>query len=355
MEKSIQEIPHISAEENSVRLSFLRITPILMGAYIITCLAGMIWKNLFLIEFSIASCVLLVIPWILLARGFLRLGGFLVLMNVLISVTVLSTVGQGIHDQAIIAYPVVIIIAGLFMNRFDYFFTSLLTLLAVAWLVFGENFGLFASQPYEVPGIADFIVVGTILTTTTIAVNLLAENMRKNMRQAQQEISQRKLVEAALRQQSTHDSLTGLYNRTMFEQELARLELNKVTPVSIVVADVDDLKVINDLKGHAQGDELLRRTAKVLSSVFRSKDILARIGGDEFAVLLPGTDGTHVEQILNRIQTNLTENNAHYPELPIKLSLGAATTDHGKLLDAFVTADKHMYANKALRKSQKNK
>lgn len=163
------------------------------------------------------------------------------------------------------------------------------------------------------------------------------------------EITSRKRAEEQLRHQGTHDALTGIYNRTFFETELARLEHSRDFPISIVVADVDKLKVVNDARGHALGDELLRHVANVLSSVFREGDILARIGGDEFAVLLPSTQRTTAENMLSRVRTHVAQQNSKHPDLPVQLSLGMATAEKGSLTAAFTLADQRMYADKAER------
>jgi len=149
------------------------------------------------------------------------------------------------------------------------------------------------------------------------------------------------------------DTLTGIFNRAFFEAELARMELSRDFPVSIIIADLDNMKKTNDTLGHAAGDELLKQTVQALLTVFRASDILARIGGDEFAILLPNTDSARVEQMLSRVRRKLTEYNTANSDLSVQLSLGASTAEHGNLLAmAFTIADQHMYADKALRKSR---
>jgi diguanylate cyclase (GGDEF)-like protein/PAS domain S-box-containing protein len=163
------------------------------------------------------------------------------------------------------------------------------------------------------------------------------------------EITARKQAEEQLRHQGTHDALTGIYNRTFFEVELARLEHSRDFPISIVVADVDKLKVVNDTRGHAVGDQFLRQVANLLSSVFREGDILARIGGDEFAVLLPATQTTTAEKMLRRVRDRVAQQNSEHPDLPVQLSLGMATAEKSSLIAAFTLADQRMYADKAER------
>jgi diguanylate cyclase (GGDEF)-like protein/PAS domain S-box-containing protein len=149
------------------------------------------------------------------------------------------------------------------------------------------------------------------------------------------------------------DPLTGIFNRTFFQTELTRLERSRDFPVSIIVADLDNMKRVNDTLGHAAGDELLKATVKILKEVFRADEIIARIGGDEFAILLPRIDVTETASILLRIHTKLAEHNAEHPQLPVQLSLGASTASRSNLMEAFAVADQRMYIEKSMRKAQK--
>ncbi len=160
------------------------------------------------------------------------------------------------------------------------------------------------------------------------------------------DITERKRVEEELRRLSTHDALTGLYNRHFFENELALLQQNRHYPVSIVMADVDGLKKVNDQQGHEAGDNLLRRTAGILEQVFRSGDVVARIGGDEFAVILPGTAETPAFDVVKRLYEALEKESP-----PIRLSVGVATEWEGcTMVDLMNLADKRMYEDKLRRK-----
>jgi diguanylate cyclase (GGDEF)-like protein len=178
-----------------------------------------------------------------------------------------------------------------------------------------------------------------------------AERLQAFVSQAAIAIENARLYEEVQKLAVT-DTLTGIYNRTFFETELARIDQSRDFPVSIIIGDLDNLKITNDTLGHPAGDELIKHTVEVLQSVFRAADILARIGGDEFAALLPRTDAATVEQMLSRIHAKLAEHNARHTDLPISLSLGASTAEEDNLEEAFAIADQRMYADKTLRKSK---
>jgi len=113
------------------------------------------------------------------------------------------------------------------------------------------------------------------------------------------------------------------------------------------MADVDDLKKVNDQNGHAAGDELLQRAAQVLTVSFRTEDVVARIGGDEFAILLPKISSEGAEKAIRRIKENLRIQNATKAEIPLFLSLGTSTVEEGDLLiDVLKQADINMYRDK---------
>jgi diguanylate cyclase (GGDEF)-like protein/PAS domain S-box-containing protein len=161
------------------------------------------------------------------------------------------------------------------------------------------------------------------------------------------DITERKHAEEELRKMSIHDSLTGLYNRNFFMEEMARLERGRDFPVSIVMADVDGLKKINDQEGHAAGDILLNHAAEILTMAFRAGDVVARLGGDEFAVLLPATDAVVAKQLLQRMRQIIHDHQIDHPEIQLSLSLGVGTsTDPAPLADTLKIADANMYREK---------
>ncbi len=161
------------------------------------------------------------------------------------------------------------------------------------------------------------------------------------------DITARKKAEAYLEFLGRHDSLTRLYNRSWYVDQLNRLERKGPGPVSVVMIDLNGLKNANDQFGHAAGDALLRRAGEVLDEAVSEPGAAARIGGDEFALLLPATDARGAAQILDRVQKLVAVNNQFYPGLPLGLAIGAATAAPGERLEAVSRrADLAMYEAK---------
>ncbi|MDQ7836418.1 MAG: PAS domain S-box protein [Humidesulfovibrio sp.] len=167
------------------------------------------------------------------------------------------------------------------------------------------------------------------------------------------DISKRKAYEERLVFVSTHDALTGLFNRAHFEAEYRRASQGRLLPVSIIMADVDGLKTINDTLGHAAGDDLIKNAADILRMAFRSGDLVARLGGDEFAVLLPGADENAVAESVKRIHAEVEAfRRRGGSSCPVRLSVGAATAGTPEGLESLLRdADKRMYENKSAGKS----
>ncbi len=160
------------------------------------------------------------------------------------------------------------------------------------------------------------------------------------------DITSSKEIEVSLRYDSTHDILTGLYNRAFFDEELERLSHGRLFPLSIVMADVNDLKKINDTLGHPAGDKLIQLAARVIREAFRSEDIVARIGGDEFAVLLPGTDCKVAEEAVERIRCCPEVKNGH-----VSIAFGIACAENkDHLAEAWKLSDERMYQDKSSQK-----
>jgi diguanylate cyclase (GGDEF)-like protein len=150
------------------------------------------------------------------------------------------------------------------------------------------------------------------------------------------DITARKKAEAYLEYLGTHDVLTKLFNRSFYVDELNRLERKGPHPVSIIMADLNGLKAVNDELGHAAGDQLLRRAGEVLNSLIEKPAHAARIGGDEFAVLMPETDEVAAETVIQAIHELVAINNTFYPDLALSLSMGSATAGPGERMEHVV-------------------
>ncbi|WP_051273114.1 PAS domain S-box protein [Desulfotruncus alcoholivorax] len=162
---------------------------------------------------------------------------------------------------------------------------------------------------------------------------------------------ERNKAEARMNYLSRHDQLTGLYNRSVFEHHMVQFEHEQYQPVGIIVCDVDGLKLVNDTMGHDKGDALLVAAAGVIKKSFRENDVIARIGGDEFAVLLPNTNEKQVEKACQRIRDAFARYNAENPELTLSISVGFAVGKGSTTLtDLFKKADNNMYREKLHRK-----
>lgn len=170
------------------------------------------------------------------------------------------------------------------------------------------------------------------------------------------DITERKKHVERLEHLGWHDALTGLYNRARFEQELEGMDEVSL-PVTLIIADLDCLRLINDIMGHTHGDELLKACARVFQASVRTGDRVARIGGDEFAAILTRCNEDVAETVVRRIRRTLADHNNKNPRFFLSLSIGTATS-HGEcsLRDTFKEADNRMLGDKLLRSiKQKNR
>lgn len=150
---------------------------------------------------------------------------------------------------------------------------------------------------------------------------------------------------------SYYDSLTGLYNRRYFEEELKRLDTERNLPISVIMGDANGLKIINDTFGHNEGDKLLKQVAKAIKTSCRADDIAARWGGDEFVVLLPKTKRKDAEAVVKRIKKACS--NMYVGPLNVSIALGWDTkeTMDQDLSEVLKSAEDFMYKHKVTESS----
>lgn len=169
------------------------------------------------------------------------------------------------------------------------------------------------------------------------------------------DITERKKSEEEMIYLSCHDAMTGIYNRAFFQTELKRIDTKRNLPISVVMGDANGLKLTNDIFGHSSGDKLLRSIGDSFKKVCRSDDIIARIGGDEFVLLLPNTKEEDAKIIVNRIKEEILK----IESLPMKasISLGIATKTSAKeeIHAILEEAENQMYSDKTLNRNNINK
>ncbi|SMC76167.1 PAS domain S-box protein [Papillibacter cinnamivorans] len=184
------------------------------------------------------------------------------------------------------------------------------------------------------------------------ATNLLEDKNIQGVLINGQDITERKQREEQIYYLYYHDVLTDLYNRAFFDEEQKRLDTPRQLPLSVIIGDINGLKLINDAFGHAEGDKMLVEIARILKLCTRKEDIVARTGGDEFSILLPQTTGEEAHAILERIEAMCGETAAN-PETGIyftSISLGHATKVlKEESFEAVIkTAEEYMYKRKLL-------
>lgn len=166
------------------------------------------------------------------------------------------------------------------------------------------------------------------------------------------DITERKRKEEEILFLTHHDGLTGLYNRTFFDEEIMRLDTQQYLPLSVIIGDINGLKLINDALGHSEGDKLLIEVSRILISCVRPQDITARMGGDEFGILLPNTDMHTVQSIVKKIQKAceqyVTQSNKETYYASIALGYDTKINPEESFRKIIKSADEFLYRKKLL-------
>lgn len=147
---------------------------------------------------------------------------------------------------------------------------------------------------------------------------------------------------------NTHDWLTGLNNRSFFDKSLEGIDKVENLPISVLFADINGLKLTNDIYGHSAGDELLIKGAELLKSYKCEEDILARVGGDEFILLLPKTNLDQALKIEKEIQNQFASYSVNAIPCSIAIGTGCKSSENQELLEVITNAEGEMYKEKTL-------
>lgn len=187
---------------------------------------------------------------------------------------------------------------------------------------------------------------GSLIDVSILGYPIIFQNQQIGVFGIYKDITERKKMERKLEYLSYNDQLTGLYNRRFYEEELRRLDTERNFPITLVMADVNGLKLINDAFGHKAGDMLLEKIANILKKECRADEIVARIGGDEFVLLLPRTDGKNANKIIERINAAIA--NERMDNVILSISMGFAVKQDASrdMNEVFKRAEDDMYKHK---------
>ncbi|WP_373481976.1 HD domain-containing phosphohydrolase [Acetobacterium sp.] len=160
------------------------------------------------------------------------------------------------------------------------------------------------------------------------------------------DITERKQTEEKIRYLSDHDYLTGVYNRHYYEEALATIDRAENLPLSLVISDVNGLKLINESFGHELGDELLKKVARIIREECRDQDVVARLSGDEFIILLPKTDESETSKIVKRMRAAAQEQSVGAINFSISLGYETKTSSDQNIQEVLKNAEDNMYRHK---------
>jgi len=169
------------------------------------------------------------------------------------------------------------------------------------------------------------------------------------------DITERIKHEKQIEFSSYHDVLTGLFNRRFLEEEIKRMDTARGLPISIIMGDINRLKLVNDAFGHEKGDELIVKAAESIKESCRPEDLAARWGGDEFMIFLSKTSASEAEIIMNRILVNCADKQVNSIPVSIAFGIDTKTSASETISDVMRNAEDAMYKAKAKESERKRK
>ncbi len=165
------------------------------------------------------------------------------------------------------------------------------------------------------------------------------------------DITDRKNAEDYIRYISFHDQLTGLYNRHYFEH--CRKEFENIPVISVIVTDINSLKLVNDTYGHEYGDQLIKEYAKILKQSFKQSDLIFRWGGDEFIVILKNTEEARSWELYSRLNKHC--GNTYVKDIPLSISVGISPKMQGEKIEKALNEAENMMYNNKIKESKSSK
>ena len=234
-----------------------------------------------------AAAAMAVICLMIARRDRQALGGGVLLASLTLLASTLMWISEGLHDVALVAYPVILIMAGLLGAR-RYFFIILAGMLAfISWLSLATYVWHTRTDNVAAGGLAIWRDTNIILLVSAAAVWIVIDDMQTALARLREQIVRFNESQAHLAYLAKHDVLTGLPNRALgrdrIEQALA-LSTRRGNMLAMLFVDLDNFKSVNDMLGHNIGDDFLKEVAQRLTQAVRKSDVVSRHGGDEFLI-----------------------------------------------------------------------